>query len=507
MQTEPIIEDPSLVGPGGSGEVDPEEEKRILSKVTKNVIPLVWILSFFSILSRINLVNMHHVISEDLNLSEYQYGCAVGAFYLGFVACPVPAALILERLKMNVWMTILVLFWGIITVSSVFVSDSASLMFCRFCLGVSEAGLSPLILYYITIWFGEKHRIKQICLVQTANPLGYAANSILSGVILNHFDGVLTIKGWQWLYILTGVPPVLLSLYFYFHFPNHPGEARFLTPAERQTLIAARSHAASVWTDTNQNKQNQQYHINNKYKQTTSRGLCLSTVLNPKNWLLYLCGTFMYATVTGVNGFIPTILLEAGAPSKWCGFLTSIPSFISVFFLLFWAHHASKSKERFWHIFVAYFVGLLALGGCIVFVYFENLVLVLSMLSVYQSSVVAGFCVFVAEMVSSLTGSMPVSIAMYYTVIGLGGWGPFMMGYLRDFTGDHVVGLAILCSSLAMAIAFLSVYHITQRYNEDGQGAPMKLQTDTSNSVNTTDGSFKYGPKGEGVDRGAAILL
>lgn len=467
-----------------------DENKKVLAKVTRNIVPLLWLIFFFSLLSRINLTNMHVVLTQQLELSEYQYGGAVGAFYLAFVVFPIPANLILERMRMNVWMSILMCLWGIVTMLSVFVSDAASLITVRFCLGLTEAGLSPGVIYYITTWFSERYRVKQISLIQTSIPFGYAVSGIMSSIVLDHLDGVLGLRGWKWLCIITGFPSIVVSVLFYFFLPNSPSDARFLNTREREVVISSRMLTASTWVPA---------------QRTTPGRLIISTLAIPKNWIFSFCGMFIFATLAGINGFIPALLYEAGSPLFVSNLLIAVPNCAAIVTLVMWSRHSDKVQERFWHIFIAFFLALLALGTCIMFVYYASLALVVVLLSVYQSCLVAGYCIFIAEMLGSLTGSLSIGIAMYYTVLGFGGWfGPFMMGYTRDLTGDHVVGLAFMCSSIAFAIALLSVCHYTSRSTKAENGSQMRLQYETD-SQQTTEGA-RYQPR-QGSMGGAAILV
>jgi len=246
--------------------------------------------------------------------------------------------------------------------------------------------------------------------------------------------------------------------------------------------------AASVWTKANR----------------TSQSLFWSTVLNSKNWMLSFCGMFAMGTITGVNGFVPAILYEAGASLIMSNRLMALPCGLSIFALLLWSYHSAKKHEIFWHSFSALFLSLIALGACTIFVFLIDLGFVVVLLCIYECAMFSGYCIFIAEMVNSVLGSTSIGIGLYYAVAGFGGWfGPFLMGYMRDLTGDNVVGLAVMSASLGISIALYSVIHVTQRTTQIEVGSQMKLHFDSNTEQSE---GIKYEPRAE-AEGGAAILV
>lgn len=451
-----------------------EEHHRVIARVTWRVMPLVWTISFFSYLSRTNLANMHVVLMGDMNMSEFQFGFALGIFYISYVIFQLPSNLFLERMRINIWLAILLASWGCITMLSVFITGPSSLMAVRFFLGITEAGLFPGIVYYITLWFGEEFRAQKLSLLQTAVPVSYAIGGITSSFVLKYLNNVLGMHGWRWLFLLTGIPAVFLSFFVYRFLPNSPYEAHFLNEKERKVLLHERSVAAVVWT----------------VQRRTSPILFWSTIRSAKNWLIGFCGMFFVGSLAGVNGFAPAILFELGSPNFVNNFLIAIPSVISVIAMAMWSSHSDHDQERYWHTFAAMFIALLALACSIIFVYLLDVGIFLALLTVFEAAFLSGHAIFITYMCGAVTGSTSIAIGLYFSVAGSGGWiGPFLMGYARDITGDHVVSLAAMCGSLAIGISLFSVLFITQRVSQAQYGSSqMSMQVvNTKGSKNMAD--------------------
>ena len=207
-------------------------------KAQWRLLPFLMVLYVVAYLDRINVSFAALSMNEELGLSQTAYGLGAGIFFLGYVLFEVPSNLILARIGPRIWLARILVSWGLATVALALAVGPASFTALRFLLGVAEAGFFPGIILYLTYWFPLAYRAKAVALFMTATPLAGLIGSPVSGWILG-LHQALGLSGWQWLFLLEGLPAIALGVVLYFRLPGAPAEAAWLRPEERRALTRA----------------------------------------------------------------------------------------------------------------------------------------------------------------------------------------------------------------------------------------------------------------------------
>lgn len=206
-------------------------------KIAARIIPLMMLLYLMAFLDRVNIGFAALTMNQDLGFTPSIYGWGAGIFFIGYFFFEIPSNLILEKVGARLWIARIMITWGLISAGMAFVSGTWSFLALRFLLGVAEAGFLPGMLLYLTYWFPARHRAKFIALFMAAVPLASAIGSPISGLLVS-MDEWLGLKGWQWLFLLEGLPSCLLGVVVLHALPEGPARAKWLTASERAFVEA-----------------------------------------------------------------------------------------------------------------------------------------------------------------------------------------------------------------------------------------------------------------------------
>src|SRR5215471_12398711 len=214
-------------------------ETSAIRKMRTRIIPFIFVLFLIAFLDRINVGFAALTMNRELAITSEQYGLLAGIFFFGYFVFEIPSNLLMHRIGARIWITRILISWGIVAVLTGFARTALHLYVLRFLLGVAEAGYIPGILLYLTYWFNQRRLAHAIALFCAANPVANVVGAPISGLILDHIHW-LGLSSWRWLLILEGIPAVLGGLLTYFLLPDRPAKARFLTTEEKDWLIGER---------------------------------------------------------------------------------------------------------------------------------------------------------------------------------------------------------------------------------------------------------------------------
>ena len=203
-------------------------ERRTIVKVSWRLLPLVALAYCISYIDRSNISFAALTMNKDLGFNAYIYGWGAGIFFFGYFLFEIPSNLALEKVGARIWIARIMITWGIISGLTAFVTGTTSFLIIRFLLGAAEAGFFPGMILYFTYWFPSEYRGRVISTLFIAQPVANAAASIASGAILE-MDGLLGIKGWQWIFIIEAIPAVLLGIFILWAMTDRPAPARWLS--------------------------------------------------------------------------------------------------------------------------------------------------------------------------------------------------------------------------------------------------------------------------------------
>ena len=213
-----------------------ELEERALRKATRRLIPFLFLIYVVAYLDRVNVSFAQLQLEDDLDFSDTIFGIGAGIFSLGYVMFGVPSGLALNRFGARRWLALIMITWGVLSASTMFIEGPASFYVLRFLLGVAEAGFFPGIILYLTWWFPERERARVLALFMTAIAAAYVAGGPISGGLLE-LDGLAGLDGWQWLFLVEGLPAIGLGLVTLRFLQDRPEEAEWLAPDERRFLV------------------------------------------------------------------------------------------------------------------------------------------------------------------------------------------------------------------------------------------------------------------------------
>jgi MFS transporter, ACS family, 4-hydroxyphenylacetate permease len=317
--------------PGGVGQT-------AVNKVSRRLLWFLLLLFVASFLDRINIGFAGLTMMSDLGLTATQFGLATTMFYIAYIACGIPSNIVLARLGAKIWIGALMILWGLASTATMFATTPGMLYALRVLVGITEAGFLPGMLLYLTYWFPEAYRARANALFMIAMPLTSALASLASGYILS-LDGTLGLKGWQWLFLLEGMPSVLLGVAVYFYLDDTPAKADWLNADEKTYLNRAlRSEHESDSVPAVAGA-----------KKSLLAELTSPTVIT--FGVAYFC---LVNTLATVAVWAPLIVksFSAGASNVTIGLLAAIPQVCTIIAMLLWGRHSDRTQERKWHLVV-----------------------------------------------------------------------------------------------------------------------------------------------------------
>jgi MFS transporter, ACS family, tartrate transporter len=412
-------------------------ERRTIAKVSWRLLPLVALAYCIAYIDRSNISFAALTMNKDLGFSAYIYGWGAGIFFFGYFLFEIPSNLILEKVGARIWIARIMITWGIISGLTALITGTTSFLIIRFLLGAAEAGFFPGMILYFTYWFPAEYRGRVISTLFIAQPVANAVASIASAAILE-MDGVLGVKGWQWIFIIEAVPAILLGLVILRVMTDRPGRAEWLAPEERD------------WLQTRIEGESRQ--IESAGRMTLMRALG-----DPRVVALSMIYLMSVTANYGIVFFMPQIIKGIGLSNMMTGLLSSLPYIVGTIGLLAWGWSSDRHNERRWHLIAASTVGALGLAfaawsGAS---YWALLGMSAATVGIYGSR--AAFWPMPSIF---LTGTAAAgAIALINAVGNLGGYvGPFVVGWIRDSTKSFEAGLYFLaaCSLMAAVITFFA---------------------------------------------------
>lgn len=404
--------------------------------IRKNVVQLVPILAiayFFNYIDRTNVGFAALTMNRDLGLTNAEFGAAAGLFFVGYCLLEVPSNLALYRFGARMWLARIMISWGLLSAACAFVTGPTSFYVLRILTGAAEAGFFPGVLFYLACWFPAQSRVRVLAWFLIAIPLSSVVGGPLSAAILA-LDGVGGLKGWQWLFILEGLPACIMGLITLKVLRDHPKDADWLTEGERGALIEALSQESASRTKKS----------------------FLAAIRDPK--VLILTG-ILFSYWIGINGiaiWLPLILKNHGLSTTQIGFMSGVPYLVGAVAMIFWARFMERSGQYLFNMIAAC---LLTAAGFTFSVVYDSLapaMVGITLAVVGLSSVRPAFYSLPSRF---LTGAAAAGGLAFINSIGsLGGYvGPWMVGVLKDQTGKFEAGMLAMAAMLVVAAALTLV--------------------------------------------------
>ncbi len=406
-----------------------EESRLLLRKVTLRLIPFLFLLYIVAYLDRTNVSFAQLQLKESLKFSDKVYGTGAGIFFIGYFLFEVPSNLILERVGARFWIARIMITWGLLAMAMALVKNSMMFYTFRFFLGVAEAGFFPGVIYYLTTWYTPSERAKIVGLFMTATTLSGVVGGPISSMLL--YIHAFGLQGWQWLFILEGLPSVLLAGVVIAYLPNGPQDARWLTASEKSWLMKRHTTKSPR-------------HFSIK-----------KAVSDPMLWRFCLIYFGITTSMYGVTMWLPQIIKAFGGLSTLeIGFLSALPALGATVAMVLIGAHSDHRQERRYHLAVALACGAV---GLFLSTVFKSPWAVMLSLTLATCGMAGGLGPFWAQPTAALRGPAAAGGIAFINAVGnLGGFvGPFIMGELKARTHSSAstmwlfAGLGIIASIAA----------------------------------------------------------
>ncbi len=411
---------------GASGVV----AERTYRKVFWRLMPFLMLCYVVAYLDRVNVGFAKLQMSQQLGFSETVYGLGAGIFFIGYFFFEVPSNIILHRVGARMWIARIMITWGLISGAFVLVNSAASFYAMRFLLGLAEAGFYPGVILYTMSWFPADRRARVIAVFMAAIPVSGILGNPLSGWIMDAFDGAQGLAGWQWMFVIEALPAILVGIAVLLYLDNRPSEAKWLTDEEKAVIERDIAADGAV--------------------KTSSPHSIASVFGNPQVWLM----SFTYfAFITGQYGltfWMPTLVKASGVQGNFnVGLVSAIPFLFAVFVIIGFGWSADRMRERRWHLIVPALCG--AVGFAVAATAGSTIVSII-FLSIAAGGVLTCAPLFWSLPTAFLTGvGAAAGIALINSVGNLAGFvSPYVIGALRDATGDGASGMYALAAMLVL---------------------------------------------------------
>ena len=429
------------------------EDQQLSMTVKKALWRLVPILLTGYILAYIDRINIGFAaltMNQDLGISPYIYGLVAGVFFWGYFLFEVPSNMMLQKVGARLWLSRIIISWGLIAAGCSMAQGEKSLLIMRFLLGAAEAGFYPGVILYLTYWFPKQYRAFAVATFTIGIPVSLGIGAPISTAILQ-LDGLMGLKGWQWLFLCEGLPTVLFGCVFLAVVPDKPKDAKWLTQDEREQLqrvIDSEHNAVTVM------------HGNSWFK----------ALIDPRVLMLAVLYFINTTANLGLAFFLPQMLKRMGLTGMDIGWVTAIPYIFGTIGMLGFGYISDKKNLRKSGVVAGFiFIGMGLIGAGMA----TSVPVMIAMMSVGAMGMYGLKAPFWTLPSMFLAGqAAAVGIAVINSIGNLGGFaGPYAVGWIRESTGAFESGLYLL-GGLGLAAALITILFV--HVEKTAKAAPEK---------------------------------
>jgi ACS family tartrate transporter-like MFS transporter len=422
-------------------------EERAIRKITWRLIPFLMLLYFVAFLDRINVGFAALTMNKDIGLTSQMFGLGSGIFFLGYFAFEVPSTIILHKVGARFWIGRVMITWGLVSVAMAFTRGPVSFYVLRFLLGLAEAGFFPGIILYLSYWFPSNHRSAVTAMFMAAAPAAGLIGSPVSGALMQ-LNGLLSLRGWQWLFLVEGIPALVLGVITFRFLTDRPADAVWLTEDERNWLSQAILQEQVAITDP--------------------RGHSVWRAL--ADWKVLALSLAYFGTSAGlytIGFWAPLIVKGLGFSVLKVGFLIAIPNLIAVIGMVLWSRNSDRTGERYWHAAIACLIG--AVGMAMAAGAGSSAILAIAGLSLTAFGVSAAKPPLWSLPTTFFAGTAAAaSIGLINSLGTLGGFvGPYMIGSTNGPNEHFSRGLYLVGGTLIVSAVTIIVMRLLAQGDAD----------------------------------------
>jgi MFS transporter, ACS family, tartrate transporter len=415
-------------------------EQRAIRKITWRLIPFLMLLYFVAFLDRINVGFAALTMNKDVGLTSQMFGLGAGIFFLGYFIFEVPSTVILHKVGARFWIGRVLITWGLVSVAMAFTRGPISFYVLRFLLGLAEAGFFPGIILYLSYWFPANHRSVVTAMFMAAAPIAGLIGSPVSGALMQ-LNGMLGLRGWQWLFLVEGFPALVLGFITFGFLTDRPADAAWLTADERDWLSTA--------------IQKEQSSLKDPRSHSAWRALA--------DWKVLALSLAYFGTAAGlytIGFWAPLIVKGLGFSVFNVGLLVAIPNLIAVIGMVLWSHNSDRTGERYWHAALACLIA--AVGMAVVARAGSSAFLAIAGLSLTAFGVSASKPPLWCLPTTFFGGTAAAaSIGLINSLGTLGGFvGPYMIGSTNGVSGNFTRGLYLVGATLVVSAITIVIMRV-----------------------------------------------
>jgi sugar phosphate permease len=422
----------------GLNGVESDEAAQTYRKVAWRLIPFLFLCYVVAYLDRTNIGFAQLQMKQALGFSDAVYGLGAGVFFIGYSLFEVPSNLILTRIGARATLTRILIPWGLVSIAMVYVSSPAIFYVMRFLLGAFEAGLVPGALFLLTQWFPQKRRGGVIALFMLGMPISGLLGGPLAGWAMEALQGVFGLAGWQWLFVVEGIPAVVLGIVCTLLLTDSPATAKWLSRKEREVIAEGLRPERESAVHAKSHNFLQAVRDPNLYILTAAYFTCI-------------CGVYV------VGFWLPTVLKNTGIRDVFSiGLYSMIPFGASAIGMVLICRHSDKRLEGRWHLAICSMVGAAML--CLIPFVEHSLALSLVVLSIGTTAIYVTLPLYwvICSTYFAGTEAMAGSLALTNSIGLIGGFvSPMIVGWLKTVTGSLSSGLYAMAALLVIGAIVL----------------------------------------------------
>ncbi len=421
-----------VVMPKGAGSIPDQASLALYRKVAARIVPFLFVCYILNYIDRVNISFASLQFRQDLGISTAAYGFGVGIFFAGYVFFEVPSNLIMQRYGAKRTIARILILWGVVSSATMFISSANEFYVLRVLLGIAEAGFFPGIIYYLTKWFPSGLRARITSQFVVAIALAGIIGGPISGWIMASISGVGGLRGWQWLFLIEGIPPILAGLVAYFYLDDGPEDAKWLSAPEKQLIVQTLAREGEARAS----------------KKHASFAVALR---DPRLYVVAMTYFTLPWAGSVINYWGPTIIRNSGVVETWkIGLLSAIPYAVGAVGMLAINRHSDLKLERRWHCAGSIFLAAAAIALLpAVSTSWTLSIVVLAFLSVGYLAATAVFWTIPTAYLSNAAAAG--SIALVSSIGQCGGFvAPNIIGMVQHSTGSIGDGFYIVAATLCV---------------------------------------------------------
>ena len=400
-----------------------EARWRVYNRIAWKILPLMLIGYTIASIDRVNVAFAKLQMSAAIGLTEAMYGFGAGIFFIGYCLVEIPSNMILHRVGARLWLARIMIVWGVLSAMTALIQTPAHFYIVRFILGVAEAGYYPGALLFLTYWFPSNLRAQAISVMVLGSSFASIIGSPLSGAVMGFMNGLGGLSGWQWVFVVEGLPATILGIVVFAVLRNNPADVKWLNDGEKTLVIADLAGEKQAHADAG---------LGHRFG---------DAFRNSNIWCVVLANFCNLSTLYGIQFWLPTIIQKVSKTTVFnTGLIAAGLALIPCVVLIVSARHSDRTKERRWHATIGFLAS--AVGLAVAGTFSANPYLALAGLVLAHSGFVMASPTIFSLPATFVTGAAAAAGFALITTLGnfAGYTTPYLFGVLRDATGSFSAG-------------------------------------------------------------------